>query len=117
MARIRIRLSPIGLAVIPDAALAHGEEVLLFPFGTLVAVAVIAMVAFALRIHWHVRVLAWLAAVAASFPLWFVPGRLLPAPLRSTDAGIFATGFLPSLIVAAVVVWLFRRRKSPTNRR
>lgn len=41
----------------------------------------------------------------------------LPAPLRSTDAGIFATGFLPSLIVAAVVVWLFRRRKSPTNRR
>lgn len=116
-ARARIRLWSIGLAAIPDVALAHGEEVLLFPLGTLVAIAVIAVVALALRIHWHVRVLAGLAAVAASFPLWFVPGRLLPAPLRYTDAGIFATGFLPSLIVAAVVVWLLRRRKSPTNPR
>jgi len=98
------------LAFVPNLALAHGENVLLFPVGTLAAVAAILLASFARRARWTVRVFAGAMAFAASIPLWFVPSNFFPSALRYTGWGNFVVGFLPSLIIGGLALWLLRRR-------
>jgi len=103
------------LAIVPRLAFAHGEEVLLFPIGTLVAVAAILLVSFARSACWRVRALAGVAAIAASLPFWFVPGNYFPSAMQHTGWGYFVVGLLPSLVAGGLVLWLFRRRRPVHN--
>jgi hypothetical protein len=103
------------LAFVPNLAFAHGEDVLLFPLGTLVAVAAILLASFARRAQLGVRVFAGAVAIAASIPFWFVPSNVIPPALRYTGWGNFVVGFLPSLAVGCLVLWLFRRRRAVHN--
>lgn len=99
------------LALVPELALAHGEEVLLFPVGTLASVATIVLIAFACRIRWQVRILAGIMAIAASIPFWLAPGSFYPSIFRHTGWGNFVIGYLPPLIVGSFVLWLLRRQQ------
>lgn len=89
----------------------HGEGVLLFPFGTLIAL--IAVIALSLRckIRWFAALCAAALALAASLPFWFIPGNYFPAVMHHADWGYFVTGFVPSIAAGGVAVWLFRRAR------
>jgi hypothetical protein len=100
------------LAIMPSCAFAHGEEVLLFPIGTLVAVVTLLLIASLRAARWHIRIVATLFAFVASIPFWFVPGNLFPAALRYTGWGDFIVGFLPSFTTGGLALLFFVRSGS-----
>lgn len=108
MPSCRTNLTLWLLAFVPSVAMAHGEEVLLFPIGTLLAVAAILLTAFMQAVRWHVRVAACILAFAASIPFWLIPSDYIPEDMQHTGWGNFIMGFLPSLAVGWLVIWLFR---------
>ena len=103
MPRKPARWSLATLAFVPGVALAHGEGVLLFPLGTLAALAAILLLAFWRSSRPFVAMAAVLAGLAVSIPFWFVPGTFFPAALRYTGWGYFLVGFLPSFATGALV--------------
>lgn len=97
------------LVCYPVLALAHGEEVLLFPVGTLLALVVLFVICHLLSSRWPVRLLTISLAFVVSLPFWYLPGDALPNVARYSGWGNFAVGFVPSLLVGALVIWLFHR--------
>ncbi len=93
------------LILVPGPALAHGEYVLLFPIGTLVASAAVALAACMAGLGPWLILSGALLAVATSIPLWVVPDPL-PEPLKYTGTGHFLFGFVPSAASGAAFVWL-----------
>ena len=100
------------LAFMPSCAFAHGEEVFLFPVGTLVAVVMVLLIASLRAVRWPIRIGVALLAFGASIPFWFLPGNLFPAALRHTGWGNFIIGFLPSFTAGCLAFYLSLRRGS-----
>jgi hypothetical protein len=100
------------LAFIPSYAFAHGENVFLFPIGTLVAIVIVLLIASLRAVRWPIRVVVTLFAFAASIPFWFIPGNLFPAALSHTGWGYFIVGFLPSFTAGSLAFFLFHQRGS-----
>lgn len=112
----RTRFSLVLLAFVPGYAFAHGEQVLLFPLGTLVAVVGILVISSLRTVRWSVRIVASLFTLATSIPFWLVPGNHFPAALRYTGWGNFIVGFLPSFILGTFALLLLLRRDSARSR-
>ena len=112
MLKSRARFWLTLLAIMPSYAFAHGEEVFLFPIGTLVAVVTLLLIASLRAARWPIRIGVTLFAFAASIPFWFVPGNLFPAALRYTGWGNFIVGFLPSFTAGGLAFVCFVRRGS-----
>lgn len=55
--------------------------------------------------------LCTLFAASDELHQYFVPGRAMLV----TDVGVDALGFVPGILVAGVVIWLVRRRKTEAN--
>jgi hypothetical protein len=94
------------LALIPGTALAHGEEVLLFPFGTLIAVVAVIVLGVLCKIRWPAVVCAALFSLAASLPFWTIPSSSFPSSIQHTGWGHFVVGFGPSIVAGVLAVWL-----------
>lgn len=97
------------LALMPSSALAHGEGVLLFPFGSLAAFIAVLIFSFVRSYSWFSRLAACAAAVAASIPFLIAPGDIWPVSIRYEDWLFFLAGFLPSLAAGLFVGWLLHR--------
>ena len=100
-----------SLALIPGHAFAHGQEMLLFPIGTLIAVAAVFALAASSKARWPVKLCAVLLALAATLPFWFLSQEDLPAVMAYTGWGNFVFGFVPSIAVGGLVVWLAYRNR------
>jgi hypothetical protein len=100
------------LAFMPSCAFAHGQEALLFPVGTLVAVLIVLLIASLRTVRGAIRIGVCLFAFAASVPLWFLPGNIFPVTLYNTGWGNFIIGFLPSFTTGSVAIFVSLRRPS-----
>lgn len=109
MSRSLRRLALAFIALAPASAFAHGEGVLLFPFGSLAAAIVVLTCASVWSYSWLTRLVACGAALVASIPFWLAPGSIWPASIRYEDWLFFLVGFIPSLAGGLVVGWLLRR--------
>lgn len=105
-------LSTLGF---PMPALAHGESVLLLPIGQAAALVFVALVLAVVGrlIGYSTAVSAFLCALVVSVLVWFLPGSVF-SPVAKSDWVIFAAGFVPPMIVAAVVAVLARRTRPGT---
>ena len=108
MSRFRPSLA-LSLALIPGHAFAHGEEVLLFPFGTLIAIGAVIVLGLLCKVRYLAVLGAGLWALAASLALAFIPGNYFPSAMQHADWGYFVSGFVPATAVGALAVWRFRR--------
>ena len=97
------------IALAPGSAFAHGEGVLLFPFGSLAAAIVVLICTSIWSYPWLIRFVACGAASAASIPFLFAPGDIWPASIQYEDWLYFLVGFLPSLAVGLLSGWLLRK--------
>ena len=102
-----VNRAAILLVLIPTTAIAHGEEVLLFPLGTIAALLAVCLTPFPRGATRMGRAVGFLGAIVASIPFW---GMTLPEALRNTDTGIFLVGFVPSILIGFALVWVARRR-------
>lgn len=94
------------LALIPGVALAHGEEVLWWPFGTLIAVAAVIVLGVLCKIRWPAVVCAVAFSIAASLPFWSMPSSSFPSAMQHTGWGYFVFGFGSSIVVGVLAVGL-----------
>jgi len=93
------------------SALAHGEQVILFPVGTVLAVAVLLLLARVWASKWPARLAACTFALAAAIPPWVMPGDELPAQIQRTGWGYFLLGFAPSMLIGAAALRVVRAIK------
>jgi hypothetical protein len=100
------------LLAVPALAYAHGQEVLLFPLGTLFSVAFSQLVVRYFSIKAGPRFLGIALAVGSVLPLWFLPGSSFPEFLRYSDWGNFLMGAAPPLVVAGLFYWAVGRRRN-----
>ena len=103
------------LAFVPSYAFAHGEQVLLFPLGTLVAIITILLIASLRSVRWPIRIGAILLAFSVSIPFWFIPGNLFPAGIQYSGWGHFIVGFLPSFAFGTLALFFLLKRGSSRN--
>ena len=101
------------LAAMPTMAHAHGEQVLLVPFGQLVALVPAAVIAWRLTSSSIARTVVLVSAPLVPIILWFLPNYYFPWWMLATDIGSFLTGFIASTVVALVVAvsWRMFSRK------
>ena len=88
------------LAALPTIAHAHGEQVLLVPFGQLVALVPAAAIAWHLTSSSMARTVVLVSAPLVPVVLWFLPNHYFPWWSLATDIGSFLTGFIASTVVA-----------------
>ena len=97
------------LAVTPAVAWGHGEQLVFLPFGTLLALASVVVLAIALRgvdIAW--RVLAVVVALVVAVPSYLLVDEV-PTPFFESDVFWFVIGVVPSLALPTLLL-LWRRR-------
>jgi hypothetical protein len=98
------------IAIFPSVAVAHGEEAILFPVGTIIALLALAGLASLFIYSRPVAIAAYFVAIAVSIPFWIIPGDFLPISIRYSGLGNFCIGFIPSFIFGSIVLYIFRRK-------
>jgi len=106
------RAHAIGCTVVcllPEAAWAHGQEILLLPFGQLIALVAAGVIAWRVC-RWAVlRCAVFLAAIAVALVTWTLPKAVEDALVgrQPSEGRLFLLGLAPA-IVAGVIALLWR---------
>jgi hypothetical protein len=104
------RAAAVGLTLLPALAAAGGDETLFVPTGNVVGIFWVFVAVFVVRTTTRIRALAIaLAAFAAILP-HLAPDAWMESWPGSYPRAAFMLGFVPPLGVAALVLWLARRR-------
>jgi len=97
---------------------AHGQQVLLVPFGQLVALIPAAVIAWRLTRTVAGRTVVVVSALLVPVIFWFLPNYYFPSWLFASDISSFLAGFTASTLVAIAVAlsWrtLFNRERHGT---
>ena len=93
----------------PEAAWAHGQEILLLPFGQLIALVVAGVIAWRVSRLVVVRWTVFLTALAVAFTTWTLPKAVEDALVgrQPSEGGLFMLGLAPA-IAAGVIALLWR---------
>ena len=108
MTDTRIALGALALAVAPSAALAHGQQIVFVPIGQVIALVPVAFIAWRLTRGWAVRLAIIVSAVLVPTAILFMPIGYIPWWLVADEIRSFLTGFTLSVLIACVLVVLYR---------
>jgi hypothetical protein len=98
-----------------QSAQAHGEEVVFFFGGQLLALVAVGVIAWRSSRGWVQRSAVVVIPVLLVLPLWFVPRSVFPEFFRFDVFGNLLMGLIPPIALAALTAFVFRALSRGAN--